>query len=54
MHGWEYKQRDNSEPLTNDELNRHGLDGWELIQVIPRIPSDWTFTYIFKRKIEVD
>lgn len=58
---WEYKKVDVSRELTSIELNRLGLDGWELVSVVQtssvryiaevRINTT-SMVYYFKRPIE--
>ena len=47
---WEYQtvERDSAEPLSVDDLNKQGNDGWELAALLP---TESQLIYYFKRLI---
>lgn len=46
---WEYLQ---SRDLTTDDLNKRGLDGWELVSVFVTRAAVLITFYIFKRPLQ--
>ena len=51
---WEYHTRwiKRSSNTLEEELQREGYRGWELVQVLPD-PDSYTVTAIFKRPIDI-
>jgi hypothetical protein len=49
---WLYLTKDNSEPFSEEFLNKLGSDGWELMVIHVVNPGIYeSFHYIFKRQI---
>lgn len=54
MLGWEYRIWGSSLPITVEELNELGSEGWELVSVIRWTPKlyEIRYAYYFKRPVK--
>jgi hypothetical protein len=52
MKKWDYQKKESSGSEIIETAKEEGQNGWELVAVIPFIPSAFHVQLIFKREIE--
>jgi len=49
---WEYKAEQLAEVQIDNQLNFLGKEGWELVQVIPQVETEYPFLCLLKRPLK--